>query len=54
MLSRSEGEMVHPKCTALSEMLTISLLTKTPDPIPLENFPLKTLIMLIPMNKMIT
>ena len=33
--------MVCPKCTALSEMLTISVLTITPDSIPYKNLPLK-------------
>ena len=39
--SRSEDEMVCPKCTALSEIFTNSPLTIIPDSIPLENLPLK-------------
>ena len=41
ILSRSEDEMVCPRCTAFSEILTISLLTIIPDSIPLVNLPLK-------------
>ena len=39
---RSEDEIVCPKCKALSEMLTISPMTITPDSIPLENLPLNS------------
>ena len=41
MLSRSEDKIICLNYTALSEIFTIFLLTIVPDPIPLENFPLK-------------